>query len=407
MNVYLPNKRLPSTYQEVEYIKSSGTQYINTWFIPSNTTKIQVSMWWWTYVQQYAHLFWVRAAWSTTDASVWRWFFLCHQYNSSYIWMFGKWYSSSSGWWSSTTFSFANWNNHIVEMSQSGAYEDGTLKASLQTVTFTSPSNMCIFALNDNGTVKENSSYKLYYFKIRDNWTLVRNFVPCYRKSDNVIWLYDLVNSVFYTNSWTGTFSKGNDVTMAELKNAYIGEYITYTFNFQTDWALDWTDAPLWYWNCSIVSWQWWQITKSSWSQDKQGWIVPPQSVYKWTLKKYKIWFYKNQWAASWIGNSSQNYLIEYGRSNQLIVRSPSASTIATITLTGEILMELIFEDNWHITINLTNNWTTNTYDWWAVASTFQELWTNKNLWIMLWEWVQTQGSSSKVYVRKVEIESA
>ena len=30
MNVYLPNLRLPSEYQEVEYIQSSWTQYINT-----------------------------------------------------------------------------------------------------------------------------------------------------------------------------------------------------------------------------------------------------------------------------------------------------------------------------------------------------------------------------------------
>jgi len=193
------------------------------------------------------------------------------------------------------------------------------------------------------------------------------------------------------------------------LKNAYIGEYNIQTFNFQTDWALDWTDASIWYWNCSIVSWQWWQITKSSWSQDKQGWIVPPQSVYKWTLKKYTIWFYKNQWAATWICNSTQTYEIEYGRQQGYlrVVINSSATQIANNALTGEIKMEMIMEDNWHITINLTNNWTTNTYDWWAVASTFQDLWTNKNLWIMLWEWVATQGSSSKIYVRKVEIESA
>lgn len=40
----------------------------------------------------------------------------------------------------------------------------------------------------------------------------VRNFIPCYRKSDNVIGLYDLVNDVFYTNNGTGIFLKGADV---------------------------------------------------------------------------------------------------------------------------------------------------------------------------------------------------
>lgn len=251
---------LPNTYKQVEYIESTGTQYIDTWFIPSNTTKIQISMWWWNYVQEYAHLFWVRAVWNATDASIWRWFFLCHQYNSSYIWMFWRWYSSSSGWWSSTTFSFVNWNNHIIEMSQSGAYEDGTLKASLQTVTFTSPSNMCIFALNDNGTVKENSSYKLYYFKIWNNWTLVRDFIPVIRISDNKPWLYDLVNDTFYTNQGTWEFTYKEYAESWQIQHIYLGTNqirpkesgLSYSYDFRSkstatiasDWY-DWNNTPL------------------------------------------------------------------------------------------------------------------------------------------------------------------
>lgn len=38
------------------------------------------------------------------------------------------------------------------------------------------------------------------------------NLVPCYRKSDGEIGMYDLVNGVFYTNSGSGTFIKGDDV---------------------------------------------------------------------------------------------------------------------------------------------------------------------------------------------------
>ena len=38
------------------------------------------------------------------------------------------------------------------------------------------------------------------------------NLVPCYRKSDGEIRMYDLVNGVFYTNSGSGTFIKGEDV---------------------------------------------------------------------------------------------------------------------------------------------------------------------------------------------------
>lgn len=37
--------------------------------------------------------------------------------------------------------------------------------------------------------------------------------IPCYRKSDNEIGMYDTVSGTFYTNQGTGTFLKGNDVT--------------------------------------------------------------------------------------------------------------------------------------------------------------------------------------------------
>lgn len=45
-----------------------------------------------------------------------------------------------------------------------------------------------------------------------DDNELVRDFIPCYRKSDGVIGLYDLVNDVFYTNLGTGQFTKGKNI---------------------------------------------------------------------------------------------------------------------------------------------------------------------------------------------------
>ena len=56
-------------------------------------------------------------------------------------------------------------------------------------------------------------SGKLWSFKIWDNNVLVRDYVPCYRKEDNVVGMYDIVNDVFYTNLGTGEFLKGSDVS--------------------------------------------------------------------------------------------------------------------------------------------------------------------------------------------------
>ena len=44
---------------------------------------------------------------------------------------------------------------------------------------------------------------------ISNNGIIKRDFIPCYRKSDNVAGLYDLVNNTFYTNQGTGNFIVG------------------------------------------------------------------------------------------------------------------------------------------------------------------------------------------------------
>lgn len=53
---------------------------------------------------------------------------------------------------------------------------------------------------------------KLYSFSIYEKGKQVAYFVPCYRKEDGVIGLYNTVDKQFYTNGGTGTFNKGNDV---------------------------------------------------------------------------------------------------------------------------------------------------------------------------------------------------
>ena len=52
---------------------------------------------------------------------------------------------------------------------------------------------------------------KWYYFKITDNGILIRNYVPCYRKSDNKAGFFDLVNHTFNPSIGTVDFIAGND----------------------------------------------------------------------------------------------------------------------------------------------------------------------------------------------------
>ena len=68
-----------------------------------------------------------------------------------------------------------------------------------------------IFRRRDSGSIQW-GKFKLKYFKLYDNGTLVRNFVSCYHSLTNMIGLFDLVNNVFYRNSGTGEFNIGNVV---------------------------------------------------------------------------------------------------------------------------------------------------------------------------------------------------
>lgn len=63
-----------------------------------------------------------------------------------------------------------------------------------------------------NGEVYSYATYTLYAFNIKRYGKTIIELIPCYRKSDKEIGLYDIVNDIFYTNQGSGQFTKGNDL---------------------------------------------------------------------------------------------------------------------------------------------------------------------------------------------------
>ena len=66
-----------------------------------------------------------------------------------------------------------------------------------------------MYIFNFQPTDSRSTSAKLYEFKIYSEDVLVRNFVPCIRKSDEEIGLYDLVTNKFFENKGTVAFTAG------------------------------------------------------------------------------------------------------------------------------------------------------------------------------------------------------
>ena len=87
---------------------------------------------------------------------------------------------------------------------------------------------------------------KLYSCQMYYEDTLIRNFIPCYRKLDNEIGMYDLVSNQFYTNAGTGVFLMGTEVNKADVNlkpiignkkvlKRYIGENLVYHKNLDLE----------------------------------------------------------------------------------------------------------------------------------------------------------------------------
>ena len=186
-------------YQEVEYIQSSWTQYfaVLNQFKTSYKTVIDFQMvtTWWDYIP----------LWIITEGSYRYW-----------INAYASYFRVTSGWitWSNTK--SEDTNRHTLTIDNSTATVDGT-NYSINYTNATFNYWIWVFAYFSNGSGWSSwqfkSSNKLYKLDIYDeNWVQIFDGYPCYRKSDNVIWMYDLVNGIFYTNAGTWTFTKWADV---------------------------------------------------------------------------------------------------------------------------------------------------------------------------------------------------
>lgn len=194
---------LPSGFKKLEYIQSSGTQYIDTGFKPNQDTRVVCEVVGYSIADNSAtNLFGARTSTSSSDQFSFN-IAGSTNYRSDY-------YNSRVGY--STELSFSG-KIHIDKNKNVCSIEsDGTTYTVTNTQgTFQTPFNLFIFGENRNGSVHSIPNVKLYYFKLYDNGVLIRDFIPC-KNASGVAGLWDDVNSVFYQNAGSGTFTAGPEV---------------------------------------------------------------------------------------------------------------------------------------------------------------------------------------------------
>lgn len=206
--------QLPTEYQEVEYIQSSGTQYIDTGYKPTSNNLRVVCDFEYTADHSASSVF-------GSESS---------GHYSIVPWGAPDFYVGSSTQLLTQTTALnikyaldVHANAGTLTVSLNGKTNSASYSGSILTTV-----NMGIFCNIIAGVASQFCSMKLYAMYIYDNSNLVRDFVPCYRKSDNVAGLYDLVNNVFYTNAGSGVFAVGADSNKHAIATIIPGGVISF-----------------------------------------------------------------------------------------------------------------------------------------------------------------------------------
>ena len=98
-----------------------------------------------------------------------------------------------------------------------------TLVSNTLTGDITNDFNLVLFGCNRDGTAAYLSKSRVYACKISTGNTLVRDYVPVKKLSNNEYGMYDMVTKQFFGNSGTGAFTGGPAVkpTFIKFTNDY------------------------------------------------------------------------------------------------------------------------------------------------------------------------------------------
>lgn len=222
-------------YAVLAYIQSTGTQYVDTGYLPNPATSMEAELL-------------MTGTFSPSDNNGSP--FGVQNSSIGYSMNFGgsaegkytlyPWLNKTYGNGGSVTpftvtDSIIRTRNRLTV--RNGSITWGTVTASCDEKTTTNTTSLMLFAARINGTAYPFNSYgmRVFSWKIFENGVLARDFIPVKRNADNAAGLYDRVNDKFYANAGTGAFIAGAETGAyiydipqegnfaRRIKKAYIG----------------------------------------------------------------------------------------------------------------------------------------------------------------------------------------
>lgn len=206
--------RLPGDYQEVEYIESTGTQYIDTGIALNNGCVITLDF---------------LIAESSVNRVIYGWrrkgrytdtyhAFMGSNANKTRYIAIGR---PSAGVKYPICFEYGIRNKILIDSADRQVLVNNLVvdcdadfsNGKAFDENGSSEYHPYLFALNNAGTpLAISDDVRIYAYSVQYGNELLQDFIPCYRKSDGEIGMYDTVSRTFYTNAGTGTLTKGADI---------------------------------------------------------------------------------------------------------------------------------------------------------------------------------------------------
>lgn len=192
-------------YQWLDYIESTGTQYINTGFKPDSNSRIVIKALNSSYYSVYGTNY-SGAAFNLTASSS----------NGGVVYFY---------WGGAGASTMTNYINqvHTFEQNKNVCYVDGATYHTYTNSSWSCPVPIFLFARTANGSSANDigGTVRIYSCQLYNNGTLMRDFIPCVNPNGEV-GMFDKVTGGFFGNSGTGSFVAGPTREPLPLYNRWI-----------------------------------------------------------------------------------------------------------------------------------------------------------------------------------------
>lgn len=201
-NALMAGKRLPYD-AEVEYLESTGTQYINTVIKPGPNTRVEAVFAMTTFTAN-CGLFGARGA-AAADSKSYNLFII----NNSGARV--RWDWSGNGDYQTSQAETSTAATYVLGAAGGNITRDGTIVKAVSSSKTAIDYPLYVFNMNNVGSpFATGASARFWSVKIYEGQTLVFDAIPV--RKGTVGYLYDRVTRRLFGNAGTGAFTYGNDL---------------------------------------------------------------------------------------------------------------------------------------------------------------------------------------------------